>query len=35
MLMMNNVCSDVLEYTFNSETDRGLLLGVLIQPRAF
>lgn len=31
-LMMNNVCREVLEYTFNSETDLGLLL---IQPQGF
>lgn len=28
-MLMNNVCSEVLEYTFDSETDLGLLLGCL------
>lgn len=32
---MNNVCSEVLEYTFNSETHLGLLLGCLYKHRAF
>lgn len=34
-LMMNNVCSEVLEYTFNSETDLGLLLGCLYNHGVF
>lgn len=34
-MLMNSVHGEVLEYTFNSETDLGLLLGVLIQPQGF
>lgn len=33
--MMNNVCSEVLEYTFNSETDLGLLLRCLYNHGVF
>lgn len=34
-MLMNNVCSEVLEYTFDSETDLGLLLGCLYNHRVF
>ncbi len=33
--MMNNVCSEVLEYTFSSETDLSLLLGCLYNHGVF
>lgn len=34
-MLMNNVCSEVLEYTFDSETDLGLLLGCLYNHGVF